>query len=387
MSHKKMVLTAGFAMFSMFFGSGNLVFPLLLGQQTISAYPFSIVGLIVTAVIVPFLGLLGMILYDGSTKKYFEKLGKVPSFLLIAMMLSLMGPFGVVPRCITVAYGSVSVLFPWLPYYVFSFFFCVSIAALIWQANKVIDLIGLLLTPFKLGGLMLLLLVGLWFGEPTAATDLSAKAAFTSGLTLGYQTMDLMAAFFFSSTTVIYLRNNLGPDVGRMTLLKLSIAASLIGASILSFAYIGFVTLGAKYSAFLTTAQPEAMLAVVAQHTLGDYALPIISLTMAVACLATAVILSTLFVDFLRDDVLRQKITRPQSIFVSLGTTFGVSLLGFAKICELLGTVLEVAYPALIALAITNICNKLFDMRQGKFPFWITLGISGLMKVCRVFVL
>lgn len=387
MSHKKMVLIAGFAMFSMFFGSGNLVFPLLIGQETAGNYPFSILGLILTAVIVPFLGLLGMILYDGQTGKYFEKLGKIPSFLLIAMMLFLMGPFGVVPRCITVAYGSVSVLFPSLPYYVFSFVFCAAIVALIWRANRIIDLLGLLLTPFKIGGLAFLVIVGLWFAEPAPLATLSAKAAFTEGLTLGYQTMDLMAAFFFSSTTVIYLRNNLGPNARRSTLLKLSFAASLIGASILSLSYVGFVSLGAKYANLLATVQAEAMLAVIAQYTLGQYALPIISFTMTVACLATAVILSTLFVDFLREDICRQKITRPQSILLSLSITFGISLLGFAKICELLGSVLEVAYPALIVLAITNICNKLFDMQQGKLPFWIALMISGLMKVCRLAVL
>lgn len=384
MSHKKMVLTAGFAMFSMFFGSGNLVFPLLIGKETTSAYPFSVLGLIITAVIVPFLGLLGMILYDGDVKKYFSKLGKIPSFLLIGMMLCLMGPFGVVPRCITVAYGSVSLLFPTLPYSLFSFGFCVAIVGLIWQANKVVDLIGLVLTPFKLGGLMLMMMVGLWFAAPTPPINISSTTAFTKGLTLGYQTMDLMAAFFFSSTTVIYLRNNLGPQATRAQLLKLSISASLIGAAILSLAYVGFVTLGAKYAPLLATVPPEAMLAMIAQDTLGQYAMPIISLTMAVACLATAVILSTLFVDFLREDVFREKITRPQSIFLSLGVTFGMSLLGFAKICELLGTILEVAYPALIALAMTNICNKLFDLHQGKLPFWITLVMSGVMKICRV---
>lgn len=384
MSHKKMVLTAGFAMFSMFFGSGNLVFPLLIGQKTSSNFPFSTLGLIITAVIVPFLGLLGMILYDGDTKKYFHKLGKVPAFLLIGMMLCLMGPFGVVPRCITVAYGSVSVLLPNLPYFVFSFVFCVLIIALIWRANKVVDLIGLLLTPFKLGGLALLMIVGLWLGNPAPSSQMAAAEAFNEGLILGYQTMDLMAAFFFSSTTVIYLRNNLKPTEDRKTLLKLSLVASVIGALVLSLAYIGFVSLGAKYSSLLETVQPEAMLAVVGQYTLGEYALPLISFTMAVACLATAVILSNLFVDFLCDDVFEKKISRSTSILLSLGATFGISLLGFAKICEVLGTILEITYPALIALAITNIINKCFDIQQGRLSFWITLFISSIFKLCRV---
>ena len=387
MSHKKMVLTAGFAMFSMFFGSGNLVFPLLVGQQTASNYLFAILGLIITAVIVPFLGFWGMILYDGQTEKYFAKLGKASSFLLIGMMLCLMGPFGVVPRCISVSYGSINILFPEFPYFVFSCAFCLIIAALIWRANKIIDLIGIVLTPFKLGGLLFLIIVGLWSGESPLSSNLSPTVSFTRGLTLGYQTMDLMAAFFFSSTIVFYLKNNLDPTTERSTLLKLSLLSSLIGAAILSLAYVGFATLGAKYSSLLAPVQAEAILVVIAQHTLGHYALPVISFTMTIACLATAVILSTLFVDFFREEVCRGLLTRPQSIFLSLGITFCVSLLGFSKICDLLGDVLEIAYPALIALAITNIYHKLFNPKQGNLPFWITLGMSGIIKIYRVSIL
>ena len=54
MRHPKIVLTAGFAMFSMFFGSGNLVFPLLVGKESLHQYPLAIFGFMVTAVLVPF---------------------------------------------------------------------------------------------------------------------------------------------------------------------------------------------------------------------------------------------------------------------------------------------------------------------------------------------
>ncbi len=141
MTYKRVILTAGFAMFSMFFGSGNLVFPLLIGTQTLDVSTYSTLGLILTAVIVPFLGLFGMILYNGNTRDYFDKLGRIPSFLLILAMLSLMGPFGVVPRCITVAYGGLNVLYPTLPFDWFSAGFCALITILIWKSNRVVDVI------------------------------------------------------------------------------------------------------------------------------------------------------------------------------------------------------------------------------------------------------
>lgn len=384
MTHRRMVLTAGFAMFSMFFGSGNLVFPLLIGKETLSQSPFAALGLIVTAVVVPFLGLIGMILYQGDYHSYFSKLGKIPAFLLTAMMLTLMGPLGVVPRCITVSYGGINLMYPDLPFWLFSFGFCALVTLLIWRTNKVVDVIGLILTPFKLGGLMLLMFAGLWYSSPSELSHLSKTEAFSTGLTMGYQTMDLMAAFFFSSTTVMYLRQYIHKPEDQKLLVRLSVYACLIGASILTIAYMGFVALGAKYSPLLIDAKPEEMLAKISFFALGSAALPMVSITLAVACLATAVILTTLFVQFLAKDVACNKISQTQSIVITIAVSYGVSLMGFSKICNLLGDVLEVTYPALIALAITNIINVAFNTKQGKIPFWLTLIASSLFKMSRV---
>lgn len=375
-SYHRVVLTAGFAMFSMFFGSGNLVFPLLTGQITTSNASLATLGFIVTAVLVPFMGLLSMILYEGDTQSFFSRLGKIPSFLLILMMLSLMGPFGVVPRCISVAYGGLHILYPDLSYWGFSLFFCFLIFVLIWRSNKVVDVIGLLLTPFKLGGLMFLMIVGLYFSDPALPSSLTKEAALTFGLTKGYQTMDLMAAFFFSSTTVFYLKDHLKAGDGQSKLLTLSLLASTLGALILGVAYIGFIALGARYAPSLANIPAESLLAVISYEALGDIALPIVSFTMAVACLATAVILTLLFVEFFYRDVLTTKVNEKLCMVLTVGLTFGVSLFGFSKICEMLGVVLEISYPALIALAITNIIQKLAKIDLKAYPFWIVLLAS-----------
>lgn len=381
MFYRRVVLTAGFAMFSMFFGSGNLVFPLVLGRDVTSLYPYATMGFIVTAVLVPFIGLIGMILYDGNTREYFSRLGRVPSFILVLLILSLMGPLGVVPRCITVAYGGLHILYPTLPYFVFSLIFCSIITILIWRSNRVIDVLGLFLTPFKLGGLMFLMLIGLYYAEPALPGSITEVQSLGKGLTLGYQTMDLMAAFFFSSATVQYLRSHLRPQDGRDQLIRISIVAALIGAIILGLSYVGFIALGAKYAPELSYVAPESLLVVISQKALGNIALPIVSFTMAIACLATSVILTLLFVEFFQKEVCRDKISEKQSILITVAATFGMSLLGFSKICELLGIILEVAYPALIALAITNIWNKAFDTAYGKIPFWFVLASSILWRV------
>ncbi len=66
--------TAGLAMFSMFFGSGNLVFPLAMGSQIQDQWHYGTLGFMITAVIVPFLGLYAIILYHGHRKDFFESI-------------------------------------------------------------------------------------------------------------------------------------------------------------------------------------------------------------------------------------------------------------------------------------------------------------------------
>jgi LIVCS family branched-chain amino acid:cation transporter len=381
MRHPKIVLTAGFAMFSMFFGSGNLVFPLLVGKESLHQYPLAIFGFMVTAVLVPFLGLIGMILYDGNYRAYFEKLGKIPAFLLIAAILMLIAPFGVVPRCITVAYGGFNLLMPSLSATLFNVLFCLAIIVIIWTKSRVVDIIGLLLTPFKLGGIVILIVFGLWFGQSPVEGQLTCPESFTNGLFKGYHTMDLMAAFFFSSTTVYYLRSHLSAQDDQRTLIRMSIQASLIGALLLSLVYIGFIGLGAQYAPYLQDTQPEQLLVAIGGHALGAFAKPVIAMILAVGCLATAVILSTLFADFLQQDLTKDRLTRPQAIFITMGITFTVSLLGFSKISSILGAILEVAYPALLALAIMNIAARLTPINQTPLAFWSVLALSIGLKI------
>src|ERR1700733_10819483 len=101
----KVMLTFGFAIFAMFFGSGNLVFPLQIGQVAGSNWISGFAGLLLTGIFLPLSGLFVIKLYGGNYLAFFGEAGKFAKILLPLVMLSLLGSFGVVPRCITVAYG------------------------------------------------------------------------------------------------------------------------------------------------------------------------------------------------------------------------------------------------------------------------------------------
>src|SRR5690348_4123561 len=99
-------LAIGLALFSMFFGAGNIVFPLAVGQITGDQVLFASLGLILTAALVPIIGVIAMVLFDGNQRHFFGRLGRVPGFLLALSIISLLGPLGSTPRCIALAYST-----------------------------------------------------------------------------------------------------------------------------------------------------------------------------------------------------------------------------------------------------------------------------------------
>ena len=206
---KMIVLSAGFALFSMFFGSGNLVFPLLVGQESGGHFMLASLGIIFTGVMVPFLGLLGMMLCRGSLKEFFSPLGKMATFIFSFIALSLMGPFGVLARCFTVAHGAIQTIFPEFPLVVASLCFCALIYVMTIKKNKIVSTLGSYLTPILLLSIGAIAFFAFKEGSFESVPDFQATiggwSAFKNGFLQGYQTMDLLAAFFFSFSLFLFM--------------------------------------------------------------------------------------------------------------------------------------------------------------------------------------
>ena len=86
---KSEALSIGLAMFSMFFGAGNIIYPLAVGQYAGDQNFYAMLGLIITAAIMPIAGVIAMILFEGDYRAFFGRLGKVPGFLLALIIISL----------------------------------------------------------------------------------------------------------------------------------------------------------------------------------------------------------------------------------------------------------------------------------------------------------
>ena len=385
MRFNKTGLTAGFAMFSMFFGSGNLVFPLVIGTQSLDKVAYGAFGLLLTGIIVPFLGLMAIILFAGNRPAFFGCIGKIPAFLLTLAMLSLMGPFGVIPRCILVSYGGIQLFWPNLEFHYFAAAFCLVTMLLVWKHDRIVPIIGRILTPALLVSIFVIIIAGFFRETALSPSDINALEVFLNALNIGYQTMDLLAAFFFSATTVAYLYQNL-PNSDEKSLLKLSVNACLIGGGLLAAVYVCFILLGAHFAPKLSTVNPEQMLAAIAGFTLGDFAIPVASAAIALACLTTATILVMLFADFVHEDACNKKYGEAGEhfwIIVTLLISFTISLSGFDKLAIWIQSALWIAYPALIALAVANSMKMLLklEFNWGCVVFWTVLAIIFIFYV------
>ena len=64
LSRRKMLLVS-FMLFSLFFGAGNLIFPPFLGQNAGAAAVPALLGFLLTAVVLPVLGVIVVARFNG----------------------------------------------------------------------------------------------------------------------------------------------------------------------------------------------------------------------------------------------------------------------------------------------------------------------------------
>lgn len=344
---------AGLAIFAMFFGAGNIIFPLALGQIALDKAPWGLSGLLLTAVAMPFMGLLAMFRYKGNIRLFFSRLGKIPGLIIATLIITLLGPFGAAPRCLALAHSTLSLSLPHIPLPLFSATACVLIFLFTFRENHLLKLLGYVLSPLKVTLLVLVIIKG-FMEVPEAtlvSTNLSKISHFWNGLTEGYKTMDLLAAFFFAPIVISSL-GNLEKD---KNLNRFVLIASSIGAFLLAIVYVGFCYLAYLYAAHLEGIPNEQLLGAIAIKILGSYAGLMISLTVTFACLTTAIALIAAFASFIEKEIFRERIGYFPILIISLLMTFAVTTLEFQGIAGFLNPVLEICYPALILLTFYNL--------------------------------
>ena len=378
-------LTTGLAMFAMFFGSGNLIFPVAIGQMAGAQNIWAILGLFVTAVLLPFLTLVLMLFYDGDYHRFFKQVGFIPGKLIIFIILALIGPFGGLPRCIAFSYSTFSIYTESMGIFWYSLVACILVFFLSIRKSRVVGIIGNLLTPILLLSLSVIVVRGLMI-EPSmmarteAVSDLSMLKR---GLLEGYKTFDIFAALFLATAIMPAFHNVLGRKAlsHEKGFASLALGASVVGALTLFVVYAGLSFVAANLSEPLAQVKNDQFLGAIATMTMGDLAGLVANVTVSMACLTTAITLALISAQFLSQDVFLGKVSYFNSLILTMAISFLVSLLGFNGIMAMVLPILTIICPAIITLVITSSFKYLYGFRYGRELFYLVLAVSIVVTV------
>ncbi len=372
---KSTPLSTGLAMFSMFFGAGNITFPLIIGQNVESGIVFALLGLILTAVVMPFTGLMSITLFEGDYRSFFNRIGKIPALIVILVLLGIIGPFGGIPRLVTLTFATLKVYFTGMHMLTFSLISCFLIFLFSWRKSRTLDLIGYVLSPILVLSLVFIIVKGLFFSTPETMAGSHVPHPFLYGLREGYNTMDLIAAFFFSSLVYGRLKQQAGEKGKASALLASVFKASLIGASLLSIVYIGFGYVAAHFSHALAGTPIDQLVGRLGHIVLGKHAGLIVCMSIVLTCLTTAIALTVVCADFLQKQVFREKVKYEYSLGLILILTAVTSTLEFTGIVQMLSPVLQVIYPSLLVLCLFNILHKTLAVKPIKIPVFAAMSL------------
>lgn len=100
---KEKMLLISFMLFSLFFGAGNLIFPPFLGQNAGNKTPLAMLGFLLTAVVLPVLGVIVVAQFDG-LDKLAANAGKKFALVFTLLIYLSIGPGLGIPRAASVPF-------------------------------------------------------------------------------------------------------------------------------------------------------------------------------------------------------------------------------------------------------------------------------------------
>ena len=149
---KKDVRIIGFALFSMFFGAGNIIFPPYLGLESGSRWLLGFLCYFLADIGLALCAIFAMLHCDG-VEKITRHLGRIPSVLMMCAIVLCIGPMLAIPRTAATTFEmSVRPLTGRVSPTLFSVLFFALIFLLCIQESAVVDIVGKFLTPMlKIG--------------------------------------------------------------------------------------------------------------------------------------------------------------------------------------------------------------------------------------------
>lgn len=372
------IITTGLGLFAMFFGAGNVVFPLYVGLVSGEHLLLAMLGLLITAVALPLVSLFAMVDYRGDQHRYFERVGTWGGRGLLLVCLFLLGPFLVVPRTITVAHAAINeTLFP-VSAWIFGIGYCVVVLLLAFNARTMLQIISKVFTPLMLVLLAALFIAGLLKPADHVAGTLTGSA-FLFGLNEGYFTLDAVAALIFGQFVYVQLRQQ-QQKLSHSEYKKHVFLAALLAGLLLSGVYLAMALSIWLHNnpAMLVPDQKQALLILVTKQILPASWSGLAGVIIASACLTTATALSKIFADYFHHYARHKHwpISESVCLVISLLIALAMSLIGFDGLMNAFIPIILIVYPVFILLAAHTFLRRWIPDRYVPWMALIALGLG-----------
>lgn len=389
---KQRILVAG-TLFGMFFGAGNLIFPVHLGQIAGRNVVPAMIGFIITAVGIPILGVaaIGNTHSDG-LQSLANKVGKGYGYVLTCLLYLTIGPFFAIPRCATTSFttgiepmlgegvsGTIVLL-------IFSFVFFALVLFFSLRPANITVWIGKIINPLFLIFLAVLVIAAL-INPGAAVSTVQPEAAYESGALFsgfieGYGTMDAIAGLAFGIVVIDIIRSMGVKDDSAVA--KDVLLSGILTGALMAVIYIATILMGTQSRGLFETSENGGIaLAQISGHYLGTAGSIVLALTITFACLKTSIGLVTSC-----SEAFERMFTNilPYKAWACIFTvfSFGVSNFGLSKIIDYSLPVLMFLYPLAITLILLALFGKWFDHDRAVYvsvtAFTVFAALFDLLK-------
>lgn len=348
-------LIVGFALFAIFFGAGNLIFPPSIGNVSGTEWVLALLGFCITGIVFPLLAVVAILNAGGK----FEDLTRPisPWFYKVFNLLLMVGigMLVTIPRMSATTHElGVHQLFPKVPslvtiivFFAISFYFAMD-------KSNVIDKIGKILTPLLV--IILLFIVGKGILNPIGVpVETEIQNAFSNAFISAYQTGDVVTGIFCAPIFIAAIAafGYKGKQARSMAL-----KGTLIAGLGLVVVYGGLLFLGASGSGFFQPGiEDTALVSSLIEMSLGSFGSIALAVAIALACLTSAIGVIVVIADFL-NELTKNKIG--YRLWVAIVCVVGIVIgsAGVGAIVNYTMPIFTALYPVAIVLVFLGTFRK-----------------------------
>lgn len=376
----KDIFVISFMLFAMFFGAGNLIFPVSVGFQSSVNFKSAIIGFIITGVGLPVLGMIVGSVSEGGYRNVMNYIHPIFSIVFLSLVYLTIGPFFALPRTGTTSYEMMVAPIIGGPtdmsLFIFTIFFYMITLWIALNPSKIADTVGKYLTPMLLATIILLvgfLLVKYGSNAPSidTMTEQFQTAPLGTGFKKGYLTMDTLATLAFSVVVVSVFKQKGVTD--RNLVFKYSSISAVIAATLLAVIY-GFLAWTGNHSPVPpgeigNQNMGTYLLNQGALDAFGPFGVYLLGTIVFLACLTTSSGLVTAVGQFFHD--LYPKISyKTYAIGITL-IAFVLANQGLDQVISMSVPVLGILYPTSIAIILMVLLSRWIPIHQLNFRLMI----------------